>query len=90
MDNFIKQENMGEIIAQSYEWFEQIKDRTDDEQYSRGYEIGDQIIDINIYDGQKLCDDNQWHCEIIECFDDENGCHARGDRCQHLWSIDKQ
>jgi len=88
-DNFIKKENMEAVIAKSHEWFAEIKDRTDDEQYCCGFEIGDQIIDINIYDGEKLCEDNKWHCEVIECFDDENGCHARGDRYQYLWSIDK-
>jgi hypothetical protein len=89
-DNFIKEENMEEVIAKSHEWFAEIKDRTDDEQYCCGFEIGDQIIDINIYDGEKICEDNKWHCEVIECFDDENGCHARGNRYQHLWSIDKK
>ena len=88
-DNFIKSENFDEVVATSKRWFETIKNCDDDEQYAYACEIGGQIIDINIWDGSKISDDNMWHCEVIECFD-ENNCHTRGYRYQHLWSVSKE
>ena len=88
-DNFIKPENFDAVMAESKQWLEEVKHRDDDEQYAYACEIGGQILDINIWDGSKISDDNMWHCEAIECFD-ENNFHTRGYRYQHLWSVTKE
>jgi len=87
-------ENINQIVSQSMLWLNEIKDRDDDEQYSMGFEVGEgdkkQILDINIFDGDILCgNDGKWHCELIECHTDAEGCHARGNKYLSLWSIDK-
>ena len=89
ISNFIKPENLEAVMAESKEWLEEIKHCDDDEQYAHACEIGGQIMDINIWDGSKLSDDNMWHCEAIECFD-ENGFHTRGYRYQYLWCVPKE
>jgi hypothetical protein len=91
----IHPENVSQIVSQSMLWFNEIKDRDDDEQYSMGFEVGEgdkkQILDINIFDGDIMCGkDGKWHCELIECYTDAQGCHARGDKYLPLWSINKE
>lgn len=95
MDIFqIKPENLDEIIKLSEDVFNTaVKESVEDyykheEQWTEGFEVGDQIIDINVWDGEKLAEDGYWHCEVIECFD-RDGFHCRGDRSMNLWSIKK-
>ena len=87
---FIKPESLDKVIAQSKEFFEaEVKDSDDDDQYTAGFEIDDHILDINIWDGDKINGgDGMWHCEAIECHS-ENGEHVRGYRYQNLWSVKK-
>ena len=94
----IKPENLDEVIKLSEdvfntavkesEWLEQEGQRLDEEQWTEGFEVGDQIIDISVWDGDKIAEDGYWHCEVIECFD-RDGFHCRGDRSINLWSIKK-
>tara|TARA_B100000902_G_C27262953_1_gene891866 strand:+ start:1225 stop:1548 length:324 start_codon:yes stop_codon:yes gene_type:complete len=95
MDIFqIKPENLDEVIKLSEDVFNTaVKESGEDyykheEQWTEGFEVGDQIIDINVWDGEKLAEDGYWHCEVIECFD-RDGFHCRGDRSMNLWSIKK-
>ena len=85
---FIKPKSLQKVVARSKQFFDLIKDCDDDEQYSCGYEIDDHILDINIWDGDKLNGDGMWHCEAIECHS-LNGQHTRGYKYQHLWSTFK-
>ena len=88
---FIKPKSLDKVIAQSKQFFEaEVKNSDADEQYTCGYEIDDHLLDINIWDGDKLDSDGMWHCEAIECHYDENGQHVRGYQYQNLWSIKKE
>jgi len=83
-------EILDKVIAQSKEWFEESRTDRDnevDENYIHGFEIDGYIFDIDIWDGRKISDDNKWHCEIIECYDDGQ-YHCRGYRDQFLWEAE--
>jgi len=80
---------LDKVIAKSKEWFDETKTDRDnrvDENYICGFEIEGHCFDIDIWDGQALSDDGQYHCQIIECFDDGQ-YHSREDRGQYLWSV---
>lgn len=87
----IKPHNRAEVVKASIDFFiSDVRGEDYDEQYCMGFETADgQILDINIWDGDKLEDDGMWHCEVYDAFDDANGYHCRGYNSVELWSVSK-
>ena len=87
----IKPHNRAEVIEASIVFFiSDVRGEDYDEQYCMGFETTDgQILDINIWDGDKLAGDGLWHCQVYDAFDDDEGCHSRGYNSVELWAISK-